>query len=267
VLIKILEVVGVSPNGGDQLRWLLREYPLISTETLFLRFWIFYIKSLLYLSHSSNSRICSRSFLIEEKYIVSILMQNAFVNDNLLCCGRDLFIQHGGNSSNQAKNLDAVWKPQRILYDQDIKSGRTSNSALFLISNLAIFLSHVSTRKTFAKYIGIIVLYTHSLYLLGRLLLSTHIFRLSDFAWYYVDLHRLLQVRGNLCIFYGIIRSDYAASLGPHKAAVNAREWDVHRTVRFLVGLPRKRLLSSLIPESTTSFRFVQLLRWDWFVF
>lgn len=108
VLIKILEIVGVSPNGGDQLRWLLREYPLISTETLFLRFWIFYIKSLLYLSHSSNSRICSRSSLIEEKYIVSILKQNTFVNDKVLCCSRDLFIQPQGNSSNQAKNLDAV---------------------------------------------------------------------------------------------------------------------------------------------------------------
>jgi len=123
VLIKILEVVGVSPNGGDQLRWLLREYPLISTETLLLRFWIFYIKSLLYLSHSSNSRIFSRFSLIEEKYIVSILMQNAFVNDNLLCCGRDLFIQPQGNSSNQAKN----WTPFENLNESFMT--RTSNLA------------------------------------------------------------------------------------------------------------------------------------------
>jgi hypothetical protein len=84
------------------------KYRDFSTETLVLRFWIFYIKSLLYLSHSSNNRICSRSSLIEEKYIVSILKQNTFVNDNVLCCGRDLFIQPQGNSSNQPKNLDAI---------------------------------------------------------------------------------------------------------------------------------------------------------------
>lgn len=87
---------------------------------------------------------------------MSILKENTIVNDNLLCCGRNLFIQPQGNRLNQPKNLDAIQKPQRILCDQDIKSGRTSSSASFLISNLAIFQSLVSIQKTFAKHIAII---------------------------------------------------------------------------------------------------------------